>query len=104
MILLVLVLPLALALNTTNPLVTVLNGTYSGTLLPSWDQEAFLGIPFAQPPVGKLRFAWPQSLNTSFSGVRNASEYGYSCYQYGSNFNLSEDCLSRGLHCRVSEI
>ncbi|KAL1964878.1 hypothetical protein VTN77DRAFT_6231 [Rasamsonia byssochlamydoides] len=76
------------------PTVTVLNGTYVGRYLPGWDQDAFLGIPFAQPPVGPLRFRWPQSLNTFWSGVRNATEYGYSCYQYGSNFSLSEDCLT----------
>jgi hypothetical protein len=76
------------------PTVTVFNGTYAGLYLPDWDQDAFLGIPFAQPPVGSLRFRWPESLNTSWTGVRNATEYGYSCYQYGSNFSLSEDCLT----------
>lgn len=80
--------------NATAPLATVKNGTYQGTYLPSWDQDAFLGIPFAQPPLGNLRFRWPQSLNESFSGVRSAEQYGYSCYQYGTNFNLSEDCLT----------
>lgn len=46
------------------------------------------------PPLGDLRFAWPKSLNTSFDEPRSATEYGFSCYQYGSTFNLSEDCLT----------
>lgn len=70
------------------------NGTYEGAYLSDWDQDAFLGMPFAQPPVGQLRWKWPQSINTSFEGVRNATQYGYSCLQYGTNFALSEDCLT----------
>jgi carboxylesterase type B len=80
--------------NTTAPSVIVLNGTLQGVHSPTWNQDFFLGIPYAQPPVGNLRFRWPQSLNTSYNGVRDASQYGYSCYQYNSNFNLSEDCLT----------
>ncbi len=85
----------AAASNASSPIATVKNGTLAGRYLGGqWDQDLFLGIPFAQPPVGQLRFAWPQSLNSSFVGNRDASEYGYSCYQYGTNFNLSEDCLT----------
>ena len=76
-----------------NPLVTTVNGTYKGVQLPSWNQDAFLGIPFAQPPVKNLRWRWPQSLNTSFSEVRDATQQGYSCMQVRGNFNMSEDCL-----------
>jgi para-nitrobenzyl esterase len=35
----------------------------------------FLGIPYAEPPVGELRFAAPQP-RTPWSGVRDALEYG----------------------------
>ncbi|KAK8139436.1 Alpha/Beta hydrolase protein [Apiospora sp. TS-2023a] len=76
------------------PIARTLNGTYEGLRLPDWDQDAFLGMPFAQPPVGPLRWRWPQSINASFEGVRNATAYGHSCMQYGSNFDLSEDCLT----------
>ncbi|KAK3079973.1 hypothetical protein LTS18_003467 [Coniosporium uncinatum] len=69
--------------------------TYVGRYLEQgWDQDLFLGIPYAQPPVGGLRFRWPQSLTESFEGQRTATEYGYSCYQYNTAFNLSEDCLT----------
>jgi carboxylesterase type B len=76
------------------PLVATVNGTYRGAQLASWNQYAFLGIPFAQPPVKDLRWRWPQSLNESFSEVRDATQQGYSCMQFRGNFNMSEDCLN----------
>lgn len=75
------------------PTVTVLNGTYKGNPSPEWHQEQFLGIPYAQPPVGPLRFVLPQSLNTSFKGVRDATAYGPACLQV-STLPVSEDCLN----------
>ena len=84
----------AVALAASSPTVTVKNGTLRGSYSPSWNQDFFLGIPYAQPPVGQLRFRWPQSINTSYNGTRDATRYGYSCYQYASTFNLSEDCLT----------
>jgi para-nitrobenzyl esterase len=41
---------------------------------------AFKGIPFAQPPVGELRWRPPQPVKR-WSGVRNATEYGADCMQ-----------------------
>ena len=82
------------ASNASIPIATVKNGTVAGVYLPTWDQDAFLGIPYAQPPLGSLRFKSPQLLNTSYSGTVDASRYGYSCLQYGTKFNLSEDCLT----------
>lgn len=70
------------------PTVTVLNGTYEGYHLQSADQDVFLGIPYAQPPVGDLRFRAPRSLNTSWNGIRSATDYSDVCMQYtvsGSN-------------------
>jgi hypothetical protein len=48
----------------------VRNGTYSGLSLPTFAQEAFLGVPFAQPPVGDLRLRQSVALNTTWSGVK----------------------------------
>jgi carboxylesterase type B len=80
--------------NTSIPVADTVNGTYNGKHLPDWDQDAFLGIPFAQPPLGSLRFHYPVAISESFEGQRNATDYGYSCMQYGQNLTLSEDCLT----------
>lgn len=86
------------AASSSPPLAKTLNGTYRGRYVPEWDQDLFLGMPFAQPPTGQLRFRWPQSLNTSFSGVRDAVEYGDAPMQVMSSYypggNMSEDCLT----------
>ena len=72
--------------------------------------EKFLGVPFAKAPIGKLRFAAPESAE-KWSGVKDAKEYGYSCpmvpdttfVKNGVNFpdaamwnsqNMDEDCLN----------
>jgi len=79
----------------SSPTAKIKNGTLRGLHNLEWDQDFFLGIPYAQPPLGELRFKWPQPLNSTYDGgTRDATKYGYSCYQYGSNFDLSEDCLT----------
>lgn len=49
----------------TAPTVTVKKGTYKGVHNPEFNQDFSLGIPYAQPPVGNLRFHNPVSLNSS---------------------------------------
>jgi para-nitrobenzyl esterase len=39
------------------------------------DIYAFLGVPYAEPPTGKLRFNNPQPL-ALWDGVRDAKEFG----------------------------
>lgn len=57
---------------------------------------SFKGIPYAQPPVGNLRFKEPQPVEP-WNGVRSAKQFGPICYQYlpfNPNLdNMSEDCL-----------
>ncbi|RDW91722.1 hypothetical protein BP5796_02887 [Coleophoma crateriformis] len=80
----------------TAPTVTVKNGTYVGRHNAAYAQDLFLGMPFAQPPVGDLRFRAPVSLNSSFHGVKNATVYPPECVGYGSDnipYVNSEDCL-----------
>ncbi|KAI1130999.1 Alpha/Beta hydrolase protein [Nemania abortiva] len=77
------------------PSVVIKNGTiYGHHLAGPWNQDLFLGIPYAQPPTGPLRFKWPRPVNESFPAPLDATAYGYSCYQAGSTFDLSEDCLT----------
>ncbi|KAF5392122.1 hypothetical protein D9757_003310 [Collybiopsis confluens] len=81
----------------SGPSVTLENGTYTGLTVPSFQQEHFLGMPYAQQPVNDLRFAAPLSLNTSWTGTRNAASYSPICIGFGGDdtgFQLSEECLT----------
>lgn len=66
-----------------SPTVSVKNGTISGLHSTTYNEDYFLGIPFAQPPVNELRFRNPQSYNSSYNGVLQATEYAPECYGYG---------------------
>lgn len=64
--------------------------------------RAFKGIPFAAPPVGKLRWAPPQPAE-GWDGTRDATKFGAACMQPGPRGPsiyawdlpaMSEDCLS----------
>ncbi|XP_062580478.1 uncharacterized protein LOC134242419 [Saccostrea cucullata] len=56
----------------------------------------FYNIPFAKPPLGKLRFAKPVPYG-SWTGTLNATEHGNQCMQLPSyempGIETSEDCL-----------
>nr|QIK02111.1 carboxylesterase 11 [Holotrichia parallela] len=56
---------------------------------------SFQGIPYAKPPLGKLRFKAPQPPE-SWPGVRDATQEGSECYSTHIILNTivgSEDCL-----------
>lgn len=78
------------------PTVTVTNGTISGLHSDTYNQDFFLGIPYAQPPVGPLRFMNPQSINSTYPSTLEATEYAPECVGYGGDqigYPVSEDCL-----------
>ena len=57
---------------------------------------AFLGVPFAMPPVGALRVA-PPTEHACWTGVRTSTAFGAACPQKNQNtgsFEGSEDCLT----------
>ncbi len=64
---------------TSGPLKGIVNGNVA----------EFLGIPYAAPPVGPLRWMPPQPFGT-WHGLRDASSFGNVCTQGGRG---SEDCL-----------
>ena len=80
--------------------------TEYGMLQGTWSETdssigVFRGIPYAQPPVGELRWRAPKDL-TSWAGVRQATTFGAACWQSYSDdafvwsrgeFPRSEDCL-----------
>ncbi|CAG0968442.1 acetylcholinesterase [Myxococcaceae bacterium] len=63
------------------------------------DLDVFLGIPYAEPPVGDLRFAPPRPV-THWAHVRPAFRFGPTCPQMEDEFepasllHQDEDCLS----------
>jgi para-nitrobenzyl esterase len=71
----------------------VLQGRHFGTTGSQW---AFLGIPYASAPVGKLRWRPPQP-PAAWPGTRRASHYGPACPQLPAAWlpfpAWNEDCL-----------
>ncbi len=77
------------------PQVTVENGQLEGKVEDGINQ--FLGIPYAQPPVGALRWLRPKPA-ANWSGVRAATDFGKRCAQNESQVlmnaaSMDEDCL-----------
>ncbi|KAL2872735.1 Alpha/Beta hydrolase protein [Aspergillus lucknowensis] len=75
--------------------VKIRNGTVVGVSDDSSRVQRFLGIPYAQAPVGDLRLQQARPLNTSF-GTLHANSFSPACYgpEKDSNPNPSEDCLT----------
>lgn len=84
------------------PMVRLDNGQVKG--VRSGAVVAFLGVPYAQPPVDGLRWRDPQPVR-HWNGIRNATQKSAACYQspsrlfgpYTDEFlnqaPVSEDCL-----------
>ena len=87
------------AVETPTAPVATNSGTIVGMVLPS-KVQAFLGVPFAAPPVGDLRWKPPQPI--SWKGTYNADRKMSECFQvlrphninhYFGEEPISEDCL-----------
>ena len=76
------------------------DGIVESTVPPQDGVRSFKGLPFAQPPVGNLRWSEPQPVQ-KWTGVRNADKFGPACMQRlspGADYwlrgdGMSEDCL-----------
>jgi para-nitrobenzyl esterase len=79
--------------------VKIAEGTLEGSGPQTSGVREFKGVPFAEPPVGDLRWAPPHAVK-SWNGVRQANQFGPRCMQqalfgdmgFRSN-GMSEDCL-----------
>ena len=77
----------------SGPVVGTANGAVRG--LANGAVDEFLGIPYAAPPVGALRWRPPHPA-ASWPGVRDAIQFAPHCPQPSSPFgqaSTSEDCL-----------
>ncbi|XP_012868195.1 PREDICTED: acylcarnitine hydrolase-like [Dipodomys ordii] len=101
-----------------SPIRTTHTGQVRGSLIHVKDSNVgvhtFLGIPFAKPPVGPLRFAPPEHPEP-WSGVRDATSYPAMCLQNADIMNMlttvkliippisiSEDCLYLNIYSPAS--
>jgi para-nitrobenzyl esterase len=76
-----------------SPIAATASGRLRGAAAGAMDE--FLGVPYAAPPAGPLRWRPPQPA-APWSGVRSATRFGPHCPQSGSRFGLasmSENCL-----------
>ncbi|KAG8752351.1 hypothetical protein FRC14_007100 [Serendipita sp. 396] len=77
------------------PTISTTSGKLTGTALTN-ATNGYLGIPFALPPVGQLRFAAPVAVNTP-TQARSTTAFSPSCIQLHALFpspsGESEDCL-----------
>jgi para-nitrobenzyl esterase len=81
-------------------IVQIEQGKVQGKQINHGAVEAYLGIPYAAPPIGPLRWAPPQP-PLPWHGVMDASRYGHRCMQgppggeaQFQDASASEDCLS----------
>ena len=80
-----------------------IEASYPNISAPYKSVSKFLGVPFAAPPIEKLRFKAPQPPNEWKPDVRPAKNYENLCIQptryewlfkiFRQNFTYSEDCL-----------
>ncbi|XP_077980086.1 neuroligin-2-like [Glandiceps talaboti] len=83
------------------PIVDTLNGPIEGTSghFSGIHVSIFKGIPYAEPPVGSLRFLPPEPKSPWAPTVYDATEFGPSCPQEFDvnkplpNYDIDEDCL-----------
>ncbi|KAI8712950.1 hypothetical protein NCS52_01394700 [Fusarium sp. LHS14.1] len=83
------------------PAVQLQNGTLVGVHNPDFNQDLFLGVPFAQPPTENLRFSKPAP-PVAWSGIKIVTAYGPACignslglagFSQNTTSMMSEDCL-----------
>jgi len=95
--------------NAIGTIVTIENGHIEGK--QNGSLKTFSGIPYAAPPVGNLRWAPPETVE-SWAGIRDATVNSKVCYQpkqttefYDDGLeisSMSEDCLTLNVWTRAN--
>lgn len=71
------------------PIVKIDAGEVHGGFCKSSSTKLYQGIPFAEPPVGKLRFMPPKKLEGSYPGGKlDATKPPNACIQWPSPFDV----------------
>ena len=100
----------SLAQNSSFPVVNTTNGQVRGRLISlnssyqevnsgspnvAFQVNAWFGIPYAEKPIGDLRFARPVPVKSWSGTVKDALAYPNQCPQtsFGSQLPQNEDCL-----------
>ena len=81
------------------PLALTESGLASGTMVNGVNE--FLGIPYAIPPVGKLRWTPPKPFGFFKNGLLRATKFGSECTQ--PDGSGSEDCLYLNVYTPANE-
>ncbi|KAF8273340.1 alpha/beta-hydrolase [Lactarius quietus] len=80
-----------IAFATSPLLITISSGAFRGLTVNGTDR--WLGIPYAQPPVGPLRFKAPLAISRPAPGIQDALHLSHACPQPTTTLPISEDCL-----------
>jgi para-nitrobenzyl esterase len=90
------------------PTVKIAQGELAGKFIADARQKAFLGLPYAAPPVGELRWKAPQPA-AGWKRVRDATKFGNRCEQWHIwndyvflDSGPSEDCLFLNVYTPAS--
>ncbi|KAJ7766372.1 extracellular triacylglycerol lipase precursor [Mycena maculata] len=78
-----------------SPTIQLGNTTLIGLGIPTFQQDLFAGIPFAEPPLGSLRLKPPMLKAGLNSDTFDATSFGPACLQTVLPLDqVSEDCLT----------
>ncbi|CAG9858055.1 unnamed protein product [Phyllotreta striolata] len=98
MLLFIILNALVLQVLSSDPIISLPNGKIRGeyvrsSLNKNFNFYAYQGIPFGEPPVGKLRFQAPQPVK-NWEGIKDVKDGRISCYETDRASPFArEDCL-----------
>lgn len=91
-----------------NPTAKTAQGEAEGKWIENGTQKAFLGLPYASPPIGEWRWKPPQS-PVAWKGTRDATKYAGRCEQWHIwndylflDSGPTEDCLYLNVYTPAS--